>query len=80
MGVEDGFEVGSGTAILSTEDAEEIAFNAIKGQSKADTVVLGKYGDGGSTAYTSVAKAMDAQYFQLDNWDELASKYSDNEI
>lgn len=22
----------------------------------------------------------DAQYFQLDNWDELASKYSDDEI
>lgn len=23
---------------------------------------------------------MDAQYFQLDNWDELAAKYSDDEI
>ena len=47
---------------------------------KADAVVLGKYGDGGPTAYTSVAKDMDAQYFQLDNWDELAARYSDDEI
>ena len=47
---------------------------------KVDAVVLGKYGDGGSTAYTSVAKDMDAQYFQLDNWDELAARYSDDEI
>ena len=23
---------------------------------------------------------MDAQYFQLDNWDELAARYSDDEI
>ena len=47
---------------------------------KVDAVVLGKYGDGGPTAYTSVAKDMDAQYFQLDNWDELAARYSDDEI
>ena len=47
---------------------------------KVDAVVLGKYGDGGPMAYTSVAKDMDAQYFQLDNWDELAARYSDDEI
>jgi len=47
---------------------------------KVDAVVLGKYGDGSPTAYTSVAKDMDAQYFQLDNWDELAARYSDDEI
>ena len=47
---------------------------------KVDAVVLGKHGDGGPTAYTSVAKDMDAQYFQLDNWDELAARYSDDEI
>ena len=47
---------------------------------KVDAVVLGKYGDGGPTAYASVAKDMDAQYFQLDNWDELAARYSDDEI
>ncbi len=68
------------TAILSSEEAEEIAFNAIHGSNGADAVVLGKYGDGGPTAYTSVAKDIDAQYFQLDNWDELAAKYSDDEI
>lgn len=65
---------------MSYEQAENIAFDAIHGSNKADTVVLGKYGDGGPTAYTSVAKDMDAQYFQLDNWDELASKYSNDEI
>ena len=65
---------------MTTEEAEEIAFNPIHGSNKADAVVLGKYGDGGPTAYTNVAKDMDAQYFQLDNWDELASKYSNDEI
>ena len=67
-------------SILSYEDAENIAFDAIHGPNNADAVVLGKYGDGGPTAYTSVAKDMDAQYFQLDNWDELAARYSDDEI
>lgn len=41
---------------------------------------MGKYDGGAETAYTNVAKNMDAQYFQLDNWEELASKYSDDEI
>ncbi|HEY5535045.1 MAG TPA: hypothetical protein VIL99_08955 [Ignavibacteria bacterium] len=66
--------------ILSSEEAEEIAFNAIKGNNNADAIVLGKYDNGGPTAYTKVAESMDAQYFQLDNWDELASKYSVDEI
>ena len=67
-------------SILSYEEAEEIAFNATNGSKNADAVVLGKYGDGGPTAYTSVAKDMDAQYFQLDNWNELSVKYDDNQI
>ena len=67
-------------SILSYEDAENIAFDAIHGPNNADAVVLGKYGDGGPTAYTSVAKDMDAQYFQLDNWDELAVRYSEDEL
>ena len=67
-------------SILSYEDAENIAFDAIHGPNNADAVVLGKYGDGGPTAYTSVAKDMDAQYFQLDNWDELAARYSEDEL
>ena len=66
--------------ILSYEGAEEIAFDAIHGPNNASEVVLGKYGDGGPTAYTSIAKDMNAQYFQLDNWDELVEKYSDDEI
>ena len=71
---------GGKNSILSYEEAEEIAFDATKGGKKADSVVLGKYGDGGPTAYTNVAKDMDAQYFELDNWSELAAKYSDDEI
>ena len=31
-------------------------------------------------SYNKVAEQMGAQYFQLDNWDELAAKYDDNEI
>ena len=71
---------GGKYSILSYEDAENITFDAIHGPNNADAVVLGKYGDGGPTAYTSVAKDMDAQYFQLDNWNELAARYSDDEI
>ena len=41
---------------------------------------MGKYDDGGATAYTTVAKELNAQYFELDNWEELAAKYSDDEI
>lgn len=40
--------------ILSYEEAESIAFDAIHGPNNADVVVLGKYGDGGPTAYTSI--------------------------
>ena len=29
--------------LLANEEAEELAFNAIKGSDKADTVVLGKF-------------------------------------
>jgi len=53
-------DVGVNDAILSSEEAEEISFNAIKGPNNADDVVLGKYGDGGATAYTNVADSMDA--------------------
>lgn len=58
---------------------ESIVFEAIHGSYKADAVVLGKYRDGGPTAYTNIVKDMDAQYFELDNWDELASQYSDDD-
>ncbi len=74
------FEGSASNKIFSSLDAEEMAFKAIHGSDIADTVVLGKYGDGGPTAYTNVAKDMDAQFFQLDNWDEIAKIYSDDEI
>lgn len=35
-------------------------------------MVLGKYDGGGATSYVEVAKEFEAQYFQLDNWEELA--------
>ena len=95
--VEKEIEKNTRTEILSSEEAEEIAFNAIQGADKADTVVLGKfdalkdanenfvYDANGNLiptdkSYNKVAEQMGAQYFQLDNWDELAAKYDDNEI
>ena len=95
--VEEEIEKNTRTEILSSEEAEEIAFNAIQGADKADTVVLGKfdalkdanenfvYDANGNLiptdkSYNKVAEQMGAQYFQLDNWDELAAKYDDNEI
>lgn len=43
-------------------------------------MVLGKFKEGSSTSYDAIAKEMDAQYFNLDNWDELSSMYSSDEI
>ena len=83
--------------ILSSEEAEELAFNAIKGPDKADSIVLGKFdavkdelGNDildvagnripSENSYNIIAKNMDAQYFELDNWNELADIYSNDEI
>lgn len=41
---------------------------------------MGSYGNGGPEAYCNVAKETNSQYFQLDNWDELAEKYTNDEI
>ncbi len=71
---------GSENRILTTSEAEEYAFNAIKGPDSADAVVLGKYESGSAASYDAVAKNMDAQYFNLDNWDELSLQYSAEEI
>lgn len=46
----------------------------------ADAVVLGKYESGFAASYDAVAKDMNAQYFNLDKWDELSSQYSKEEI
>lgn len=69
-----------GSKTLTTVEAEEYAFNVIKGSNNADTVVLGKYESGSAASYDAVAKDMDAQYFNLDNWDELSLQYSTEEI
>ncbi|SDO99306.1 LXG domain of WXG superfamily protein [Streptococcus equinus] len=66
--------------ILSYDEAEEIAFNAIKGSKRSETVVLGKFDGGGPTAYSTIAREIGSQYFELDNWTELSSKYSEDEI
>jgi len=42
--------------------------------------VLGKYDNNAPTGYTKVAKDMGAQYFELNNYDELAEIYSRDEI
>lgn len=65
---------------LSTAEAEEYAFNAIKGREKAEAVVLGKFEKGSNSSYDVVAQDIDAQYFNLDEWDELAAQYSNDEI
>lgn len=42
--------------------------------------MLGKYESGSAASYDAVPKDMDAQYFNLDNWDELSLQYSTEEI
>ncbi|HBC31127.1 MAG TPA: hypothetical protein DC024_07795 [Clostridiales bacterium] len=79
-GVKISDEGRSKTNKFTSEEAEEFAFKSTKGKAKADSVALGKYADGGPNSYTKVAESMDAQYFDLDNWDELASQYSADEI
>ena len=83
--------------ILSNENAEELAFNVIKGPDKADSIVLGKFdalkdefGNDildvagnripSENSYNIIAENMDAQYFELDNWNELADVYNNDEI
>ena len=82
---------------MTSEAAEEYAFNAIKGADNSDIVVLGKFesmtdemgeyildvnGNRIPTenSYNIIAKQEGAQYFELDNWNELSSNYVDNEI
>ncbi|MGT2950289.1 hypothetical protein BU202_01925 [Streptococcus cuniculi] len=62
------------------EEAEQIAFSAIKGKNSSEPIVLGKYDDGGPTAYSTIAKESGSQYFELDHWDDLASQYSNDKI
>lgn len=36
--------------------------------------MLGKFEDGKSTSYDKIAQEYDAQYYNLDEWDELAKR------
>lgn len=82
---------------LSSEEAEELAFNAIKGLDKADAVVFGKFvpelddskqyildvnGNRipSEKSYNVIAEEMGAQYFEIDNWDELVDIYGEEQI
>ncbi|HEY5536044.1 MAG TPA: hypothetical protein VIL99_14055, partial [Ignavibacteria bacterium] len=69
-----------GTETLSSEDAEEYAFQAIKGPDNAESIMLGKYEKGSLNSYDEMAKAYNSQFFNLDNWDELSRNYSRKEI
>ncbi len=66
--------------ILSTSSAKEIAKQATKGDLRCSGVVLGRWDNGAETSYVNVANKLGTQYFQLDNWDELSMKYSNNQI
>ncbi|MGO2961379.1 MAG: hypothetical protein ACTIDE_02090 [Carnobacterium maltaromaticum] len=68
------------TSIMSGVEAEENAFNAIKGSNNSDSIMLGKFDGGGKTSYTAKAEEYGSQFFELDNWDELSIQYSDEEI
>jgi hypothetical protein len=52
----------------------------------SDTVVLGKFewekkaGMPKETSYNSVAQQKNATYFQIDNWDEISSKYGNEQM
>ena len=47
---------GAESKVLSASEAEEYAFNAIKGADKAESVVLGKYIKDSQASYDAVAK------------------------
>lgn len=73
-------KVDKKTNILSSEDAEDLAFHAIKGKKNADIVVIGKFEGGSPNSYNEIAKNIDAQYYELDAWDDLNEQYSKEEI
>ena len=68
------------TRVMSDIEAEEYAFQAIRGHDNADAFVIGKYGTGGPDAYSNVAEDIGAHYFYLDKYDELVKLYSQEEI
>ncbi len=65
---------------LDVLQSEEYAFDAIKGNEEADKVVLGKYEGKDAGSYDVVAENIGAQYFNLDNWDEMADIYSSDDM
>ena len=66
--------------ILSTSYAKEIAKQSTKGNLRCNAVLLGSFDNGTETSYVNVANKLGTQYFQLDNWSELSSKYSNRQM
>ena len=60
--------------------APQNADRAMKGPLGSNVVVLGKNIDNSADSYQEVAKRMDAQYFDLENWNELRLTYSSDEM
>ena len=73
-------EVGLKEALKAFGKTVAVDFDAIK--DKNGNYVLDADGNRipSENSYDSIAKAMDAQYFNLENWDELSSQYSGEEI
>ena len=66
---------------LNHVSANRIALRATKGIEGSNKVVLGRWGDGGLSSYSAVARRHRAKYFELDDWADLKARgLSDDEI
>lgn len=82
---------------MSNDEAEKLAFDAIKGRNKSDAIVLGRFeylkdSNGNPVldangrliptekSYNIIAKDYDAQYFQIDNWDDIIKIYGEDQM
>lgn len=65
---------------LSQKQIEQYAKKATKGPEESNLVVLGRYKAGSPDSYDTVAKDLYAQYFNLDNFDELVAEYGKEEM
>ena len=66
--------------VFTQGEVNDLADRAMKGPLGSNVVVLGKNIDNSADSYQEVAKRMDAQYFDLENWNELRLTYSSDEM
>ena len=64
---------------LSDEQIRVLAEEAMKGNADANGIVIGKH-DLDGVDYEVIARKYYEQYFNLDNWDELAETYSGTQM